>query len=802
MPENTGAKKNVVIVESPAKAKTIERYLGKNFKVMASVGHVRDLPKNEIGVDIENSFEPKYKTIKGKKKIIDALKQETKNADKIYLATDPDREGEAIAWHIAEALKVKDSNTYRVLFNEITKQGVKTGIEKPGKINMNRVNAQQSRRILDRLVGYMVSPLLWKPLKYGLSAGRVQSVALRLICERENEIERFVPKEYWTIDGFFSKSEMEKDESSIIKARLEKKNGKKININNENETREILSYLKKNKAVVADVTKKEVKQNPAVPFITSTLQQDANRKLGFTAKKTMIIAQQLYEGINLGKEGPVGLITYMRTDSTRVSDESVNQAKTYIKKNFGEKFLGGGIQNKSRKKKANIQDAHEAIRPTNVEKTPDNIRNFLNNDQYKLYKLIWDRFVASQMAPAVFDQSIITISVGEYDFVTKGKILKFPGFTKLYVESKDESGNDEDSIIYDVGKGENLTTVKYEEKQHFTTPPPRYTEARLVKTLEQKGIGRPSTYASIISTILERNYVILEEKKFKPTELGRIVNQLLITNFTNLFNVEFTAEMEKELDQVESGSKEWIALLDEFYKNFRKELEKAEDKFEADLKIGEKCPDCGEDLVIKHGRNGSFIACSGYPECRFSCNFERDENGKIVLTDKDNAPSTGIKCEKCGAEMVIKRSRYGEILACSAYPECKNIKNFIKLSNGSLRIIETGETLGSKCPKCGADLVVKSGKNGIFAACSAYPKCNYTASIKVDDEGNLQPLILKTENVNCEKCGAEMVLKRSRRGSFFACPNYPDCKNTKAAVATDDGRVIVKKSKKETSGKV
>lgn len=801
MPETSGAKKNIVIVESPAKAKTIERYLGKNFKVMASVGHVRDLPKNEIGVDIENSFEPKYKTIKGKKKIIDALKQETKNADKIYLATDPDREGEAIAWHIAEALKVKDSDTYRVQFNEITKHGVKTGIEKPGKINMNRVNAQQSRRILDRLVGYMVSPLLWKPLKYGLSAGRVQSVALRLICERENEIERFVPKEYWTIDGFFSKPEMQDKDNSVIKARLEKKNGKKINIKDENQTREILKYLKNNKATVSDVTKKELKQTPALPFITSTLQQDANRKLGFTAKKTMMLAQQLYEGISLGKEGPVGLITYMRTDSTRVSEESVKQAKDFIRKNFGEKFLGGS-RNKSRKKNSNVQDAHEAIRPTNVEKSPDNIKNFLNNDQYKLYKLIWDRFVASQMAPAVFDQSTITISVGEYDFVTKGKILKFPGFMKLYVESKDENSNDEDSVIYDVEKGENLNTVKYEEKQHFTTPPPRYTEARLVKTLEQKGIGRPSTYASIISTIMDRNYVILEEKKFKPTELGRIVNQLLITNFTNLFNVEFTAEMEKELDQVESGSKEWVDILDEFYRNFRKELEKAENKFEADLKIGEKCPDCGNDLIIKHGRNGSFVACLGYPECRFSSNFERNENGKIVLNDRDNASATGIKCEKCGSEMVIKRSRYGEILACSGYPECKNIKNFIKLSDGGLRVIEAGEKLGDKCPRCSADLVVKSGKNGIFAACSAYPKCSYTANIKIDEEGNLQPIILKADKVKCEKCGAEMVLKRSRRGSFFACPNYPDCKNTKAAVTTDDGRVIVKKSKKETSEKV
>ncbi|MEC9492896.1 type I DNA topoisomerase [Flexistipes sp.] len=792
--------KNLVIVESPAKARTIERYLGRDFTVMASVGHVRDLPKNELGVEIEDNFTPKYKTIKGKKKIIDALKSAAKEADKIYLATDPDREGEAIAWHIATALKTKADNTYRVQFNEITKQGVNEGIKEPGRINMNRVNAQQSRRILDRLVGYKVSPLLWKPLKYGLSAGRVQSVALRLICEREEEIEKFVPKEYWTLDGYFEKSAgAPESKGEAVKARLEKKNGKKIEIPDEKKVREILSDLENKEAKVTDVAKKELRQSPAAPFITSTLQQDANRKLGFTAKKTMMLAQQLYEGISLGNEGPVGLITYMRTDSTRVSSESVKQAKTFITKHFGEKFLGKGRSAKSQKKKAGTQDAHEAIRPTNVDKSPDNIKNFLTNDQYKLYKLIWDRFVASQMAPALFDQSTITITVGDYEFITKGKILKFPGFMKLYVESKENGENNEDSIIYDVTKDEKLEVKNYEEKQHFTSPPPRYSEARLVKTLEQKGIGRPSTYASIISTIIERNYVLLEEKKFRPTELGRIVNKLLISNFTNLFNAEFTAEMEKELDQVESGSKEWVELLNEFYKDFRKELDKAEDKFDADLTIDEKCPKCDKKLIIKYGKNGSFIACSGYPDCRFSCNFERDENGKIKLTDEKNGKSTGLKCEKCGSELVIKQSRYGEILACSAYPDCKNIKSFLRLNDGTLKVIEPGEKLEDKCPKCESELVVKSGKNGIFAACSSYPDCNYTANIKVDEDGNLKPQILKIDTVKCEKCDAEMVLKRSRRGSFFACPNYPDCKNTKAAVTNEDGLVTVKQKKAKSN---
>lgn len=794
--------KNLVIVESPAKARTIEKYLGKDFSVIASVGHVRDLPKNELGVEIENNFKPKYRTIKGKKKIIDSLKSAANGAGKIYLATDPDREGEAIAWHIANSLNSDEDKTYRVQFNEITKQGVTEGIKEPGKINMDRVNAQQSRRILDRLVGYMVSPLLWKPLKYGLSAGRVQSVALRLICERENEIEKFIPKEYWTIDGHFEKTDKTTDsKEETIKARLEKKKGKKIEISNEKQVKEILNEIEKKEAKVGNVSKKELKQSPSAPFITSTLQQDANRKLGFTAKKTMTLAQQLYEGIALGSEGPVGLITYMRTDSTRVSSESIKQAKSFITKNFGEQFLGKGRAAGPQKKKAGTQDAHEAIRPANVEKSPDNIKNFLSSDQYKLYKLIWDRFVASQMAPAIFDQSTITIAVGDYEFITKGKILKFPGFMKLYVESKDNGENNEDSIIYDVEKDEKLNVQKYDEKQHFTTPPPRYSEARLVKTLEQKGIGRPSTYASIISTIMDREYVVLEDKKFRPTELGRIVNRLLISNFTHLFNAEFTAEMEKELDQIESGNMEWVKLLENFYKDFKKELDKAEKKFDTDLTIDEKCPKCGKELIIKYGKNGSFIACSGYPECRFSSNFERDENGKIKLTDEKNGKSTGLTCEKCGSELLIKKSRYGEILACSAYPECKNIKSFLRLKDGTIKVIETGEELEDKCPKCESSLVVKSGRNGIFAACSAYPKCTYTTNIKVDDNGNLKPHILQTDSVKCDKCGAEMVLKRSRRGSFFACPNYPDCKNTKAAVTNEDGIVTVKQKKSKSSTK-
>lgn len=780
------SKNNLVIVESPAKARTIEKYLGKDFKVLASVGHVKDLPEKELGVDIENDFTPVYKIIKGKKKVIDQLKKEAENAKNIYLAPDPDREGEAIAWHISEEIKKKAKNIYRVQFNEITKKGVTEGIANPSEININRVNAQQSRRILDRIVGYMVSPLLWKPLKYGLSAGRVQSVALRLICEREDEIEKFVPKEYWTITGYFNL------EDFIIKARLEKKNGKTFEIKNKNECDRVLDELKVNEPEIAKIDKKTVKSSAPLPFITSRLQQEAIRKLGFSAKKTMMIAQQLYEGVDLPNEGPVGLITYMRTDSTRVSEESVKAAKDYIKNAFGDEFVGN-TKKKGSASATKIQDAHEAIRPTDPLRTPESLKNFLNPDQFKLYNLVWQRFIASQMADAEYYSTSVFINVGDYEFKASGKVLKFAGFTKVYTEAPEENGQEEENLFYDLSENDKLTVNRYEPKQNFTTPPPRYSEATLVKTLEQKGIGRPSTYASIISTLLERDYVVNNQKKLFPTELGRIVNSLLVTNFNDIFEVNFTARMEEELDEIEEGKLDWKDALREFYNKFAPELSEATKHLKMNLTLKDmKCPKCGNELVIKYGKNGPFVACSTYPECSFTSNYKRLENGKIELIETVPYEESGIACEKCGNMLVFKRSRFGEILACSGYPECKNIKNFVRKPDGSFIVLNKDDKLNDKCPECGKELVVKAGRNGMFAGCSNYPECKFTSNITVDQEGNLKALILKVAKLKCEKCGAEMVLKKSRRGMFFACKNYPECKNTKSAIKTEDNEIIPK----------
>jgi len=782
--------KNLVIVESPAKARTIEKYLGRGYKVLASVGHVKDLPGNELAVDVENNFEPKYTVIRGKRKVIDELKKAATSSDNVYLAPDPDREGEAIAWHIANELgKRNNEKIKRVLFTEITKKGVQDGIKNHMPIDVDRVNAQQARRILDRLVGYMVSPLLWKPLKYGLSAGRVQSVALRLICEKEFAIEAFKPEEYWNIDGFFNPTGTD----AVIKARLEKKNGKKIKVKNEAEAKQVLSDVEGKPFEISDVVKKEVKQSAPLPFITSKLQQEAARKLSFSAKKTMMVAQRLYEGLELGKEGPVGLITYMRTDSTRVSDDAVAEGRAYVEREYGKEFLSNRKQSKS--KKANVQDAHEAIRPTSVERTPDSVKSLLDNDQYRLYKLIWERFVASQMADALYDQSTVLISEGVYEFKFQGKILKFPGFRSIYVEGVDEAEEGNADKVFDVNKGDKLKVEKFDPKQHFTQPPARYTEATLVKTLEAEGIGRPSTYASIISVILDREYVILQEKRFRPTELGRVVNQLLVSNFPNIFETKFTAGLETQLDDVADGEKDWVGVLKEFYGSFEPVLKKAEGQFTSDLTLENKCPTCDSPLTIKYGRNGSFVACTKYPDCSFTSDYERDEEGKIVLVEKEAPPASGVECEKCGAELVFKKTRFGEILACPGYPECKNIKNYIKLPDGGIKILEQGEELKDPCPKCGGGLTVKSGRRGMFIACKSYPTCKFTANFSVDEEGNIVPQVDKVADVNCEKCGKEMVLRKGPRGRFFACSGYPDCKNTKPVEVLEDGTIVAKEKK-------
>ncbi|MGE4267369.1 MAG: type I DNA topoisomerase [Deferribacterales bacterium] len=779
--------KNLVIVESPAKARTIEKYLGKDFKVLASVGHVKDLPAKDLGVDIENGFEPKYSVIKGKKKVIDDLKKEANIAETIYLAPDPDREGEAIAWHIAEELGKKNApKIHRVLFNEITKRGIEDGIKNTGPVNENRVNAQQARRILDRLVGYLVSPLLWKPLKYGLSAGRVQSVALRLLVEREEEIEKFKPEEYWLIDVTFDKKEQGK-----LKARLEKKDDKKYKIDNEEEAKKVLAELKAGDYIVADVIKKEVPEKAPLPFITSKLQQEASRKLNFSAKKTMMVAQRLYEGVDLGKEGPVGLITYMRTDSTRISPEAQTEAAEYVKKEFGEKFLAKGTKTTAKKK--NVQDAHEAIRPTSVLRTPESVRSKLDNDQYRLYKLIWDRFVASNMADAIYDQNTININNGAYGLKSQGKVIKFAGFRTLYIEGTDETAEKDQEIIFQTETGEKLKASKHDSKQMFTQPPTRYSEATLVKTLEQEGIGRPSTYASIISTIIDREYAEMVEKRFKPTELGRIVWSLLLANFDKFFATKFTANLEEELDGVEEGKNTWKGVLEDFFKKFKPELNKAEKQFTVDLKLELKCPICGKELTIKHGRNGSFAACTSYPDCKFTSNYERLEDGTFRLTEKQGDEPSGIECEKCGKEMVFKSTRFGKVLACPGYPECKNIKNYVKLADGSIKIMATGEEAAVPCPKCGEKLTVKGGKNGMFIGCSNYPKCDFTANMKVTETGEIMPHTDKVdENVVCEKCGKKMALRKGPRGKFFACTGYPECKNIKSTKVLEDGTITVK----------
>ncbi|WP_022850531.1 type I DNA topoisomerase [Limisalsivibrio acetivorans] len=781
--------KNLVIVESPAKARTIEKYLGRNYKVLASVGHVKDLPKNKIGVDVENGFQPEYITIRGKKKVLDELKKEANSAEQVYLAPDPDREGEAIAWHIASELgKKNQAKIRRVCFNEITERGIKDGISKPTEIDNERVMAQQSRRILDRLVGYLVSPLLWKPLKYGLSAGRVQSVALRLICEREEEIEKFKPEEYWTIDGFFHMNGNAEEE---LKARLEKKDGKKFKIGNEEEATGVLDALKKADFEVSSVKKRRVKQSAPVPFTTSMLQQEASRKLGYSAKKTMMTAQRLYEGLELGKQGPVGLITYMRTDSTRVSEDAVDDARGYISGEYGDKFLGKG--NKKGKSKGNVQDAHEAIRPTSVANSPAKVKQYLSNEQFRLYKLIWERFVASQMADAEYDQTTILISDGTYEFKTQAKVLVFAGFRQLYIEGDEEKQKDPDAILFDVAEKTPAKAAKFDPKQNFTQPPPRYTEATIVKTLEAEGIGRPSTYASIISTIQDREYVELSEKRFRPTELGRIVNRLLVSNFPHIFEIKFTAGLEQDLDKIAEGEAEWNQVLEQFFGSFKPELDKAGEKFSVDLKLDSECPKCGGELVIKYGRNGSFAACSKYPDCDFSSDYERQEDGTVKLVDKPKDQPTGIECDKCGKELVIKKTRFGEMLACPGYPECKNIKNFVRLPDGNVKVIGKDEQLKTPCPKCEKGLVVKSGRRGMFIACSGYPDCDFTANMKSDENGDIVPEIIKVDDkVECDKCGSKMALKRGPRGQFFACTAYPKCKSTKPIKTLEDGTITSK----------
>ncbi len=685
---------SLVIVESPAKAKTIGKYLGSKYIVKASMGHVRDLPKSQMGVEFDNNFEPKYITIRGKGDILKELKDARKKVKKVYLAADPDREGEAIAWHLAHYLDLDDTEECRVVFNEITKQAVKDAFKTPRPINKDLVNAQQARRILDRLVGYKISPLLWKKVKKGLSAGRVQSVAVKLINDREDEIKAFIPEEYWSITVQL------KSGSNTFEAKFYGTGGQKQELHTEAEVQAILQGLEGADFIVSEVKEKERSRNPSAPFITSTMQQEAARKLNFRASKTMSVAQQLYEGIDLGKEGIVGLITYMRTDSTRISPVAQEEAKGFILEKYGEAYYPE-TPRQYVKKAANAQDAHEGIRPSSVLRTPEEVKGFLSRDQYRLYKLIWERFVASQMSSAVMDTMTVDILAGASTFRAVGSKVKFPGFMKVYVESSDEEApaGDEEKFLPPLAKQDVLKREAVEPKQHFTQPPPRYSEARLVRALEEMGIGRPSTYAPILETIQKRGYVALEEKRFIPTEIGELVNELMEEFFPEILDVGFTAQMEEELDHVEEGREDWVKVLNGFYKSFEKRLEVAEEEMKEieiqDEVSDELCEKCGRHMVYKMGRFGKFLACSGFPDCR---------NTKPIIK------GTGVVCPSCNTGTIVeRRSKKGRVFfGCDRYPDCD--------------FVSWDRPVGRNCPECGQMLITKTNRSGTVIQCS---KCDY-----------------------------------------------------------------------------
>ena len=766
--------KALVVVESPAKAKTINKYLGKDFKVVASMGHVRDLPKSKLGVDIDEGFEPSYEVIASRKKVITELKAEAKKSSDIFIATDPDREGEAIGWHLAEELgRENKKKIRRLMFNEITKRGVLSALEHPTQIDKKLVDAQQARRVLDRLVGYKISPLLWDKVRRGLSAGRVQSVALKLVCDREREILAFVPEEYWNITA-----RLAGPVPPEFDAKLLKKNGQNIKVGNETESNAILADLRNAKWTVESVTTKERKKNAVPPFITSKLQQ-ASR---FPVKKTMMIAQQLYEGIELPGEGAVGLITYMRTDSTRVSEQALGEVRQFIGGAYGPDY----VPEKPNffRAKADAQDAHEAIRPTSLQYHPDEVRGHLTGDQYYLYKLIWNRFVASQMMPATFDDTTVDITAANYLFRVKGSVPKFAGWLAVYeappsaasvaaegsVSREDEKvapgpdartaeDDEESSVLPALAKGDVLALRELRPEQKFTQPPPRYTEATLVKALEENGIGRPSTYASIISVIQTREYVNKIEGKFKPTFLGMmLVEKLLSPAFDDILDVNYTRELEEDLDKIESGASDYEKTLTSFYKKFQKDLKRAEkdmpnmkEGYEPDPPVA--CDKCGKPMVIKAGKFGLFLACSGYPDCENTRELETPEPGAEGEIEEN--------CENCGKPMVVKRGRFGQFLACTGYPECKTTRKIIATKQG-LTAAKPDQILEEKCPKCGSNLVVKQGRFGEFTACTSYPTCKYVKQ--------------KTTGVPCPKDGGDIVERKSRRGKvFFGCANYPDC---------------------------
>jgi len=780
--------KNLVIVESPAKAKTINKYLGQDYTVLASIGHIKDLPTKELGVDVENNFEPHYEVIpdtkkRNNKKIVADLKKAAKTSEAIYLAADPDREGEAICQHLAEEIVPKKpaKQVYRVMFNEITKNAIKDAFKEPKQINRDLVDAQQARRILDRLVGYKVSPILWKTIGGKLSAGRVQTVAVRLVVEREREIEAFVQTEYWSIIANLTAALPPNFDAKLYKVEDKTvKTGKfdedlkptEVHIKTGQEAGDIVAEAEKQTYIVDTVTTKERKRNATPPFITSKLQQDAARKYGFSVKRTMATAQKLYEGIELGSEGAVGLITYMRTDSTRVSDGALNEVREFIGGNYGDNYLPG--KPNFYKSKKGAQDAHEAIRPTDVNRTPESLSSRLGTDELKLYRLIWQRFVASQMTPAIFDQTTIDIKAGRFTFRSTGSVQKFDGFLKVYQEGRDEKpqdgeDDDEERSLPRVDQGENLKLNSINPDQHFTDPPPRYSEATLVKALEEKGIGRPSTYAAIMTTIQDREYVEKIEGRFHPTPLGTTVNDLLVASFDDIFNTTYTARMEEELDDIEDGKLNWRQALQEFYGKFSKDLENAaetiKNKKKMEIPTDEICEKCGAGMVIKFGRFGQFLACSNYPECKNTREVGSKQSASNGDAETEARGDAGKAeeipvCELCGREMALKKGRFGAFYGCTGYPECKNIR---KIAKGDQKPAAPPVELDEICPKDGAKLVRRQGRYGEFVSCSNYPKCDYVKR--------------ETLGIACPKCGkGDIVVKKSRRGKvFYGCSNYPKC---------------------------
>ena len=733
--------KSLIIVESPSKAKTINKYLGKTFIVEATVGHIKNLPKSKIGVRIDDGYEPIYETIKGKDEVIRRLKDLARKAKQVYIATDPDREGEAIAWHIAQEINSDNERIYRVLFHEITESGIAEAMGHPQKIDEKLVDSQQARRVMDRIVGYKVSPFVWKTVFYGLSAGRVQSVALRLICEREVEVGSFVPQEYWSITG-----EFKGERTDSFFARLAKVGGEDPDLRTERSAQGYVEDILKKSFVVEDIQRKQVKRNPPAPFITSSLQQEASARLRFSTKKTMTLAQKLYEGIEIGPEGSVGLITYMRTDSTRLSKEAVTAVREYIYATYGGDYLPR--EPRHFKKRKASQDAHEAIRPTSMKYAPKTVKRYLEKGLYALYELIWNRFVACQMSEALFDQTTIDLLADEYRFRGTSTAPKFRGFLQVYDDIIEENGRPDDEdptskIPENLSAGDGVQLLGLIPKQHFTKPPARYTESSLVRELESKGIGRPSTYALIVSTIQERGYVKQENRKLYATPLGLDVNKILVENFPNIFNVKFTKKMEEELDTIASGKRTYKRVLDDFYKPFIQSLKKVEKNTHQIKKslqetTEQKCELCGKMMIIKWGRNGRFMACSGYPECR---------NTKPLIEDQEKHQHlAGIKCELCGGDMVVKGGRFGAFLGCSNYPECTNTKSI---------------TTGIKCPKCGeGDLVSRRTKRKrVFYGCSRYPACNFASWDKPVSK-------------SCLNCGHSFLVEKysEKKGAFLKCP--------------------------------